>query len=544
MLGLRRNNLDLLNTNFVGHGNNHLVIGFTEEDVQNIGLDLSLDCNVRLATVIPGSISLNPNILIFMTDQQQADVVRPGHPCITPHADALAQEGIRFTSTYCPTAHCCPSRATFMTGLYPSRHGIHNNVNTQTAINYGLHEGVETFSEHLKAAGYRMPFTGKWHVSAHESPGDRGWDVLDPPHRPGHHYPRDVDRWSQTTFSEELPPRTPGRVQRPGWGDFEVYRTLANVGQRAYEGLSDFQVTQRAVNWLLNEASRHESPWALWVGTIGPHDPFNVPAQYREMYDASQIDLPASYADTLQDKPAIYQRQRQQLWNQLTPEEVRESIAHYWAYCTIQDAMLGEVLAALEQTGQADDTLVVFLSDHGDYCGAHGLYLKGVPAFREAYHVPCIVRWPRGITNPGRTEDSLVSLADFAPTFLELADIETGQRHSGASLTSFFEDRKPANWREFLYTQLNGVELYYTQRAVFDRQHKYVFNGFDFDEFYDLERDPNEMTNFVNDPSYETIRRNLMGALWEFAAREDDHIFNPYGTVALMPYGPSIALGQ
>lgn len=486
---------------------------------------------------------LQPNILIFMTDQQQADVIQPDHPCLTPHAERLANEGMSFTSTYCPTAHCCPSRATFMTGLYPSRHGIHNNVNTQTAINYDLHEGVETFSQHLKAAGYRMPFTGKWHVSAHESAADRGWDVLDPPYKAGSFPARDVDRWAHVPFDEEMPPRRPGHVQRPGWGDFEVYRTLQDTGERAYEGLNDFQVTQRAIHWLRTEAAQEDSPWMLWIGTIGPHDPFNVPARYRDLYDASQIDLPASYADTLADKPAIYQRQRRQLWDQLTPEEVQESIAHYWAYCTIQDAMLGEVLAALDDTGQADDTLVIFLSDHGDYCGAHGLYLKGVPAFREAYHVPCIARWPNGLANPGRQEDSLISLADFAPTFLELAGIETSQRPTGASLLPFLEGRRPDAWREFLCTQLNGVELYYTQRAVFDHRHKYVFNGFDFDEFYDLEKDPSEMTNRIDDPAYEATRQRLIRNLWEFAAQEDDHIFNPYGTVALMPYGPAIALG-
>ena len=111
--------------------------------------------------------------------------------------------------------------------------------------------------------------------------------------------------------------------------------------------------------------------------------------------------MPASYHDTLEDKPRVVQRQRRQLWDQLSEDEVRESIAHYWAYCTLEDALLGEVLDALDATGQADNTLVIFMSDHGDYCGAHGIYLKGVAAFREAYHVPCIMRWPKGIREPG-----------------------------------------------------------------------------------------------------------------------------------------------
>lgn len=478
-----------------------------------------------------------------MTDQEQADVLLPDHPCLTPNADALAEEGIRFNSTYCPTAHCCPSRATFMTGLFPSRHGIHNNVNTQTAINYGLNEGVETFAEHLKAVGYRMPFTGKWHVSAHETAADRGWDILDPVSNPIPVNNQDVERWAQMPFEENLPARPVGHIQRTGWGDFELYRTLENVGKRAYEGLNDFQLARRAANWLRTEANKEESPWMLWIGTIGPHDPFNVPAAYRDLYDTSAIQLPPSFGDNLEDKPSIYQRQRRQIWDQLTEEEVRDSIAHYWAYCTIQDALLGEVLAALDESGQAEDTLVIFLSDHGDYCGSHGLYLKGVPAFREAYHVPCIARWPKGLTNPGSSVEHLISLADFAPTFLELAGVQIEQQMTGSSLVPFFHGNTPSDWREFLFTQMNGVELYYTQRAVFNHSHKYVFNGFDFDEFYDLEQDPYEMTNLVDDPAYESIRRDMIQALWNFAAREDDHIFNPYGTVALMPYGPSLALG-
>ena len=116
-----------------------------------------------------------PNILIFMTDQEQADVVGPDHPCQTPNADRLAAQGIRFTQAYTPTAHCCPARATFFTGLYPSRHGIYNNVRTRTAIHEGLNPGVVTFGEGLADAGYKLTLCGKWHVTAQEDRSDRGW---------------------------------------------------------------------------------------------------------------------------------------------------------------------------------------------------------------------------------------------------------------------------------------------------------------------------------------------------------------------------------
>jgi arylsulfatase A-like enzyme len=488
--------------------------------------------------------SNRPNILIFMTDQQRADVVMPDHPCRTPNADRLAAEGIRFTQTYTPYAHCCPSRATFMTGLYPSRHGVYNNVCTRTAIHYGLNEGVTTFSEQLSAADYRMVLCGKWHVSIEQSPADCGWEERAVTGVKGNFHSRSVAEWSQgPRGSEDDGPRKRGHVKRPGWGDFVVYGARPDVGAKAYEELHDYTVVSEAVD-ALQDLTRQDDPWCLFVGPIGPHDPFVVPEKYATMYDPADVELPASYADTLEDKPRIYQRHRRQLWDQLSEEEVRESIAHYWGYCTLEDDLLGEVLDALDESGQADNTLVIFMSDHGEYCGDHGLYLKGVPAFREAYHVPCIMRWPAGIEAPQREVDDFVTLADFAPTFLDLAGLEVPEDLTGKSLLPFLQDRRPADWTDTFFTQFNGVELYYTQRSVVTREYKYVYNGFDFDELYDLGQDPHEMVNVADKAEYQEIKRDLVQRMWRFAAQEEDIIFNPYGTVALAPWGPAEGLAQ
>ena len=485
--------------------------------------------------------SERPNILIFMTDQEQADVVAPGHPCRTPHADRLARDGIRFTQAHCPTAHCCPSRATFMTGLYPSRHGIFNNVRTPTAIHYGLNPGVITFSEQLKQAGYKLTLCGKWHVSGEEDPADRGWEEREVTAASGTFHSRSIEQWRQGPITPDGGERRRGHVQRPGWGDFVVYETLPDGGPKGYENLHDYRVVRAAVD-ALHEFAGQAEPWCLFVGPVGPHDPFNVPKKFVDLYDPATIPLPASYHDTLADKPRIYQRQRRQFWDQLGEDEVRESIAHYWAFCTLEDALLGEVLDALEATGQADDTVVIFLSDHGDYCGSHGLYLKGVPAFREAYHVPCIVRWPAGLAQPGRTVDDFVSLADFAPTCLELAGVSDVPAMTGRSLVPFLRGQRPADWPDAVYTQFNGVELYYTQRAVTTKEYKYVYNGFDFDELYHLPSDPHELVNLADDPAHSQAKRELVRRMWHFAAAEDDMIFNPYGTVSLAPWGPADAL--
>lgn len=484
-----------------------------------------------------------PNILIFMTDQEQAEVVAPGHPCPTPFADRLAAEGIRFTRAYTPTAHCCPSRASFMTGLYPSRHGVFNNVCTSTAIHYGLAEGVTTFSELLRDAGYTLTLCGKWHVSVEEGPVDRGWDEREVTTAKGALHHRAIDQWRRGTPHPDDGIRRRGHVQRPGWGDFVVYETLPDGGPKGYESLHDAKVVQAAVD-TLGELAHQDAPWCLFVGPIGPHDPFNVPEKFVKQIDPANVSIPASYADTLEDKPRIVQRQRRQLWDQLSEDEVRESIAHYWAYCALEDALLGEVLDALDASGQADNTLVIFLSDHGDYAGAHGLYLKGVAAFREAYHIPCIMRWPKGIQGTGRSVDEFVTLADFAPTFLELAGVPIPEGLTGRSLAPFLRGETPADWPDAVYSQFNGVELYYTQRIVATKSHKYVFNGFDFDELYDLEQDPLEMVNVADRPEYQGVKQALVRRMWQFAAREQDMIFNAYGTVALAPWGPADSLAQ
>ena len=288
----------------------------------------------------------------------------------------------------------------------------------------------------------------------------------------------------------------------------------------------------------LPELEKGGGPWGLYVGVLGPHDPYVVPRKYVDRYRLEDIELPASYADRLEDKPRIYRRLRRDRWDQLGERETRDAIRHYRAYRTHVDDLFGRLLNALDRTGQAEDTLVLYVSDHGDYCGEHGLFAKGIPCFRGAYHVPAVVRWPRGVRTPGRRVPRFVSLADFAPTFLEVAGLPVDRDFSGASLLPFLRGEEPARWRDEIHTQCNGVELYYTQRSVCTRDYKYVYNGFDDDELYDLKADPDEMKNLALDPSLEEVKRGMLRRMWRFAQREQDAAPSAYITVSLAPYGP------
>lgn len=485
-----------------------------------------------------------PNVLIFMTDQEQAAVVHPDHPCQTPNATRLAREGVLFRNAYCPTAHCCPSRATFLTGLYPSQHGIYNNVSNPTAIHHALNPGVRTFSEGLRDAGYNLAYAGKWHVTDAEDPADRGWEQLEITAGKGSYMHRSLEQWrAQAREPVADTPRARGQIRRPGWGDYQLYRSYPSDGPKGYEDHRDYRVVRSALEALPRLAGQ-SAPWCLYIGPTGPHDPFVVPERFARLYNPKDVPLPPNFHDTLDDKPRVYQRMRRQYWGQLSEDEVRESIAHYWGYCTMEDALFGEVLDALERTGQSENTLVLRLSDHGEYAGAHGLYLKGVPAFREGYNIACIARWPAGLVRPGREVDAFVTLADITPTLLGLAGQPAPARLAGRDLAGFFRDEAPADWPDAFYSQFNGVELYYSQRVVQTHALKYVYNGFDFDELYDLRTDPHELVNLAERPDYQEARRALVRQMWRFAARTDDIIFNPYPTTALAPWGPAEAFRE
>lgn len=474
------------------------------------------------------------NLLIVMTDHQRADTVLSEHPALTPFLGQFSREGVTFTQAFCPSPHCCPSRATFFTGLYPSGHGVWNNICNRQALSRGPKPGVRLWSEDLNNAGYQLYFSGKWHVSVEKSPADYGWNELFVSAKAGDHHGADWEYYRRLAAQPDPTVRGEGEILRPGYGTTRLYG-VDEAGSR-----HDETAVEQAEACLENLRGSQQ-PWGLYVGLIGPHDPYLVPQRYLDRYPLEEVPLPANYHDSMADKPAVYKRMRDQIFGQLSEREVREAIRHFWAYCTYLDELFGRVLAALERSGQAENTLVLYCSDHGDYCGEHGLFAKGIPCFEGAYHVPAVMRWPAGIQQPGRREDAFVLLADFGPTFLDAAGVQAERHFAGSSLLPFLRAQSPQDWRSDIHTQCNGVELYYTQRSVRTRDYKYVFNGFDQDELYDLRSDPSEMHNLVDHSAYAAVKRELCGRMWRFAEAEDDTAINPYITVGLAPYGPAEA---
>lgn len=487
--------------------------------------------------------SERPNFLIFMTDHQQGATMLEESPCITSNLDRFRRKGVTFTDAYCPAPHCCPSRATFFTGLYPTEHGVWNNVNVSNTLSRGLYDGVRTFSEDLSDHGYKLYFSGKWHISNCESPAERGFELLRCTER--YEPTRNTAEYSEwkmyhnRVIDTEDTPRGEADIIRPGYPHYKQYATHESP-------FGDRETVDAAIE-KLNHLDCGDAPFLMFTGTIGPHDPYLVPQRFLDLYPEGSITLPESFDDDMQDKPVLYRRTRGR-YDQLTRKEHEESLRHYYAFCSYEDYLFGQVMDALEQSGQQKNTVVLYLSDHGDYAGAHGLWAKGLPSFKQAYNI-CAAVGGAGIKNPGRRESAYVSLADFAPTILELAGITPRYQMTGSSLAGFLQDETPENWRDICFTQTNGNEIYGIQRSVWNRKWKYVFNTFDYDELYDLESDPDEMHNLIYElhpekGKYKEVIKEMCRNMWRFAHKTHDTCVNPYIMTAMAPYGPGILLSE
>ena len=217
-------------------------------------------------------------------------------------------------------------------------------------------------------------------------------------------------------------PESDRRWDRRGVVRHRGYRDLLlhGVVDEPVEGTREHYVFSRGIDFLTGSGGQ-EQPWCLFLSTVGPHDPYVVPREYRRLYDARALTPPPSFRDALLHRPAIYRRM-QSVWDQMQWTDFAEATACYYAFCSLIDDQIGRVLRVLEETGQSENTLVLFMSDHGDYMGAHRLMLKGVPAFEEAYRVPLVLRGP-GVTS-GQEVPEIVSLLDVAPTLMELTQGE------------------------------------------------------------------------------------------------------------------------
>jgi len=477
--------------------------------------------------------SEHPNILVLFADQMQGKVLDPDNPCLTPNIDRLIANGVRFSRSYTSCAITSPAEASLMTGLLPHNHGmlwVRHNVSDDQGC---LREDEPHWAQRLTAAGYRTGYFTRWAVERSEDMARFGWQesVL-----PG------SEKYKER--ARELRGDNPAEQQYslakyydgpPGYKKGIFYGVTNVPTERRGLGISASLARE-----FLEDAVKGSQPWCCFYSISEPHDPFIARQEDFDKYDVDSIPLPASLHDDLERRPNIYKK-AQRVWANLTEREHREAAACYYASITEIDEVYGSLIKVVEDAGQLDNTIVIVSSDHGELLGAHGLYCKNLTASQEIYHVPLVFRGP-GIAG-GEVSNALVGLHDVCPTLLEMTGAEPFESPDSKSFAAALRDPdgESGNFGQG-FAEYHGGRYMLTQRILWDGPWKFAFNGFDFDELYNLDDDPSEMKNLVDDPVCQDRVRDMMTQIWERIRDTDDHsLFNShYPILRLALYGPDI----
>lgn len=455
------------------------------------------------------------NIVFLLQDQQQAQSIETEHFCITPNIERMKQDSVVCSQAHTCNAICSPSRASLMTGVLPHRHGMVDCAHAVPPYRARYDAGLDTLPQALKDSGYAMAYFGKWHVERSNKLENFGFDEYET---------------EMTIPKFHLTPLEKVTVHTEGYAD----KIICGVFAEDSSSTEEAYIYGKAMDFIERQKGQ---PWCTFISTYAPHDPYSVPKEIYDRYADVEIPLPESFGDQMEDKPAIYRR-LQSVWKDLTEDEARTIIRCYYSYCSLVDVQIGRLAAYLKETGQYDNTLFVYLSDHGDLMGAHGLFCKGVPAFEEIYHIPLFFKLP-GSLFAGREVGQYVSIQDVAPTVLEIVGARSlnGEIH-GESLLPWLsgeEDRQRTAFAEF-----QGQRFAYTQRIFWKGAYKYVFNTFDYDELYDLEKDPKELVNLIGNPDCQETVRQMAADMWEEMKRTGDMTMTDaeYYVLRFAPVGP------
>lgn len=454
------------------------------------------------------------NIVFLFTDQQRQDSLA----CYnndwvdTPNLNRLADEGTRFDRAYTPTAICSPARAALLTGVRPHRNGITQNVHCET----DLAETWPCYPQQLQNAGYNVGLTGKTHFGGH--PRDYGFDGE---FMKGYFYTPDHPDYETYLEERGLPPMRVENLRDAFPEEGERFQSGA-VDDRPTEAAITHYIAERAIEQIEEYATDHpETPFYQSIHFYGPHNPYYLPEKYLNMYDPADIEIPESaIKETLQGKPWAHRTQSKMAGLHDIPiEDWRKMIAAYHGWVTFIDDQVGRILDSLEELGVDDSTAVVFSTDHGAFLTRHKMHDKGPAMYEDIYNIPFIAAG-LGLND---VENHFVSLLDLPPTFLDLADIEIPQEYDGRSLLDL---RSAADWRESITAEFHGHLYSYKQRMIRNDRYKLVINAYDTNEFYDMQDDPNELSNEIGNPEYGAEATALYRELREKLDSYEDGFFN------------------
>ena len=500
------------------------------------------------------------NVLLITSDQQHWNTLGQFNPEIqTPALDKLAAQGSTFTRAYCPNPTCTPTRASIITGKYPSQHGAYS-------LGTKLPESEPTVGDLFQAAGYRSALVGKAHFqplhSTEEYPSLEAYPTL-----------QDLDFWADFegpfygfdhvelarnhTDEAHVGQHYALWMEENGlsnWRDFflqptgnvvEQQRKDAAVSTRRWLIPERFHynawIAERS-NALISQYHEADEPFFLWASFFDPHPKYLAPEPWDTMYDPADVSVPAVTPGEHDQSPPHLQLTQEpdpdfSAWQEPNGsgchgfhshlhdrDELAKDIACYYGMVSCMDKYIGRIIDHLDDLGLAENTLVVFTSDHGHYFGQHGLIAKGAFHYDDGLRVPMIARLP-GRIPAGHLSHSLQTLVDYAPTFLDYCGLEIPEDMTGIS--------QRAIWGRAGTDPSNGDESKARDHVIIENRHQpttlhlktYIderykitlyFNR-DYGEIYDLRQDPGEVNNLwgrvdTDPPADEELRAQLTEA--------------------------------
>ncbi|QOR70661.1 sulfatase-like hydrolase/transferase [Ruania alkalisoli] len=443
----------------------------------------------------------SPNILLIVSDQHRWDCAGYAQRCPvrTPTLDALARSGTRFDSAFTPIPLCVPARQSLLTGLRPEYVGGLWNYDLGPKGTQ-LDPGAMTWSRLLPSRGYRSRYIGKWHVHADADPRDFGYDEYVP----------------LEAYDQRRAHRHPGAHVDGGW----------------FGGIDPVPTEDSRTHWSADRAAEFitrstRQPWHVRVDFVEPHLPCQPTAEFADQYPAREIPPWGSFAESFAGKPYI-QRQQLHSWGveNFTWEDWAPMVSRYYASITQMDAAIGRIMTTIAETGQLEDTLVIYTSDHGDMCGSHRMIDKHHVMYDDVVRVPLVLSWP-GTVPAGEINDAFVHNTLDLATLLYRVLGDDGTPTHGAPLVEPDGGRWHVNEalsaRDHVVSTYNGQQFgLYVQRMIRDRRWKYIWNPTDVDELYDLHSDPDELDNRIGDSSASAVLAGLRRQLYDDLLADGD----------------------
>lgn len=477
-----------------------------------------------------------PNILLITSDQQHWDTIGTTNPRIqTPALDRLANEGTRFNRAYCPNPVCSPSRSSLITGLYPSVHGC-------WTIGVKLPEDVPTVGDTFMANGYATNLIGKAHFQPLASTPEETSLEAQPTLR-------DLDFWRGFTgpwygFEHVEVARNHGDESHAGqhyaiwmeekgltnWRDYFVKWPVDPndpIRHGAWELPAELHYTTWTAERTIAAIERNleeDRPFFTWASFHDPHPPYVVPEPWASMYkpedmepghlDPRELAAMPTWTRMTQEEHPDFSPWQETYGNHgfhshvHTEARLREDMAIYYGMISFMDQQIGRILDALDRLGIAENTIVVFTTDHGHFLGQHGLIAKGPFHYEDMLRLPFLVRAP-GRVPAGAQTDALQSLVDLAPTFLTAAGILVPGMMQGVSQLDVWEG-KTDKVRDSVIVENRHQPTAVHLRTYIDERYKMtVYRGRDEGELYDLDEDPGEVRNRFADPECIGLREAL-----------------------------------